>query len=117
MSGQTLNTTLPVDMSTRRRWTEEEKRAILAEVRDGISVSEVARRKGVARDLLFRWRREERRKSGPGRDVAGFVPLSLPALHSPPGDDVEVVLASGVRLAVSGRTNLALLRRVIAALS
>ena len=42
----------------RRRWTTEQKIRIIEESFDtGASVSEVARRNGVAANLLFRWRR------------------------------------------------------------
>ena len=42
---------------TRRRWTAEERRQIVAESETG-SVSAVARRHGVAVSLVFRWRRQ-----------------------------------------------------------
>jgi transposase len=43
----------------RRRWTIDEKAAIVAEsTRSGINVSEVARRVGVNRGLLQTWRRK-----------------------------------------------------------
>lgn len=42
----------------RRRWTTEQKLRIIEESFEaGASVSEVARRNGVAPNLLFRWRR------------------------------------------------------------
>jgi transposase len=42
----------------RRRWTDEEKAAIVAEsTRPGVNVAEVARRFGVNRGLLQTWRR------------------------------------------------------------
>ncbi|WP_461369763.1 transposase [Candidatus Darwinibacter acetoxidans] len=44
--------------STRRSWSREEKRAIIAEVRETrTTVSAVARRHGLHPSLLFRWRR------------------------------------------------------------
>lgn len=43
----------------RRRFTEEDKRRILDEAgREGASLSEVARRYGIAPRVLFRWRQE-----------------------------------------------------------
>src|SRR3984885_8561120 len=43
----------------RRRWTIEEKAAIVAEsTRPGVNVAEVARRFGVNRGLLQTWRRK-----------------------------------------------------------
>lgn len=42
----------------RRRWSPEQKAAIVAETYEpGISVSEVARRRGIAPNQLFTWRR------------------------------------------------------------
>jgi len=42
----------------RRRWTTEQKLRIIEEsYQPGASVSEVARRHGVAANLLFRWRK------------------------------------------------------------
>ena len=46
-------------MTTRRKWSAAEKRAIVAEIDvAGGSVSEVARKHGVHTSLLFRWRRD-----------------------------------------------------------
>ena len=45
-------------MDTRRRWSAEEKTAIVQETyAPGMSVSVVARRHGIAPNQLFRWRR------------------------------------------------------------
>jgi transposase len=49
----------------RRRWTTEEKLRIVEEsLRPGRSVSYVARRYGVAANLLFRWRKLMREGGG-----------------------------------------------------
>jgi len=59
----------------RRRWTIEEKAAIVAEsTRPGVNVAEVARRFGVNRGLLQTWRR----KAIGERPV--FVPLRVEGL-------------------------------------
>jgi len=45
-------------MARRRRWSASEKLRVVEEsLAPGASVSEVARRNGVAPNLLFRWRR------------------------------------------------------------
>jgi transposase len=55
----------------RRRWSEEQKRAILAAADEpGSIVSEVARRADICTSLIYRWRRER-------REAAGFVPAFL----------------------------------------
>ena len=46
---------------SRRRWSEEEKRHLVAEAcQAGASVAEIARRHGVNANLLFTWRRAAR---------------------------------------------------------
>ena len=46
---------------TRRRWSEEEKRQIVAQTLvPGMSVSQVARRYDVNANLVFTWRRDPR---------------------------------------------------------
>jgi len=51
---------LPARAGHRRRFSEADRAHILVEAaKPGASVSEVARRYGIARRVLFRWRREE----------------------------------------------------------
>src|SRR4051795_4366234 len=95
--------------STRRSWAAWEKRAIVDEARRTTSsISSVARRHGITRSLLFRWRRELRQQapSAEPPPAPAFVPLALPSPaeppHSPPasGGVVEVEWAGGrVRIA------------------
>ena len=48
----------PVQAGRRRHYTPEQKRALLDEaIRPGASVSEVARKYGVAPSMLFQWKR------------------------------------------------------------
>jgi len=55
----------------RRRWSEDQKRAILAAADEpGAIVSEVARRADICTSLIYRWR-QLRRPAG------GFVPAIL----------------------------------------
>ena len=106
--------------TTRRRWSDAQKRAILAEVdAAGGSVSEVARRHGLHTSLLFRWRRL---KSGPPTAAspprAKFIPLALP---SPPASvpkvsKIEIVLAGGRTVRVETDVDVAALRRLLDAL-
>jgi len=56
----------------RRRWSEEEKRAIVAEsLAPGASVSEVARRADVCAGQIYRWRQEFRTVAD------GFAPVLI----------------------------------------
>jgi transposase-like protein len=51
---------LPTRAGHRRRFSEADRRHILAEAaKPGASLSEVARRYGIARRVLCRWRQEQ----------------------------------------------------------
>lgn len=61
-------------MARRRRWTVEEKLRIVEEsLPPGLSVSYVARRHGVAPNLLFRWRKLMREGGGEAMRTDGPV--------------------------------------------
>ena len=54
---------LVVGVERRRRWTDEDKLAILAEVGvNGWTVADVARRHDLTRQHIYQWRAEMRRK-------------------------------------------------------
>jgi transposase len=62
----------------RRRWTEDQKRAIVAEsFAPGAMVSDVARRADISSGQIYRWRQELRAKP-----VSGFAPVLI-ATESP----------------------------------
>ena len=115
---------------TRRRWSADERRQIVAES-ESAPVSVVARRHGVATSLVFRWRRQcglSGKRSNAGKPSASFVPvalpapsaaLAMPASSSPRAQDhglIEIELAGGRRIRVSGAVETEALRRVIAVL-
>ena len=112
----------------RRRWTAEEKLAIVREAfAPEARVADVARRRDVSRAQVYQWRAALRdgRLRGEDCDVVGFVPVELPA--RPPlreaaaatGDaalgPVEIELAGGRRLKVPSSLPTAELRRLIRA--
>jgi len=125
----------------RRRWSEEEKRRIVAEAEaPGASMSVVARRHDLNANLLFTWRRQFREgERGAGAGSAAFVPAVIEPAESaetaepaatagedgraieersaarPPGL-IEIVLASGHRVIVDKGVSAAALGRVIGAL-
>jgi transposase-like protein len=105
---------------TRRRWSPEQKQAILEESKTN-PVSRVAKKHGLSTTLLFRWRKAEGLtgtgiRGAPRRLPANtFIPVAVPGPLRKEGE-LEIALASGARLVVSERTDLALLKRVIAAL-
>ena len=78
----------------RRRWSAEEKAAIIAEsLQAQVNVSELARRWGVNRGLLQTWRREAIRDAG--GSAVPFVPLRL-AEEPPPSPKDGAALNSSV---------------------
>ena len=115
---------------TRRRWTAEERRQIVAE--SGTApVSVVARRHGIAVSLVFRWRRQAGlpgKRAGVKKACAMFVPVKLTApsapeapletsrVQAPDSGMVEIELASGRRVRLSGPVDVQALTRVIAVL-
>ena len=120
----------------RRRWSEAQKRQIVAETHEpGVSVPMVAQRHNLNANQVFRWRRlfrEPERAGGAGR----FVPLVVEgapsheagaAAMSPRADDdvavgvpatgrIEIVLPGDRRVIVDRAINSSALARVIAVL-
>ncbi|OLP58910.1 hypothetical protein BJF93_23065 [Xaviernesmea oryzae] len=111
--------------STRRTWSPEQKRAILAEADDpATTASAVARRHGLHSSLLFGWRRAvlvERQTRAASAEPT-FVPFALPppaatAAERPGGSGVIAIeLAGGHRLRAEAGADLTLLQGMIAAL-
>ena len=64
-------------VETRRRWSDEERHRALDDTMTA-SVSAVARRHGMAKSLLFRWRKEVG-LTGKRGQVEGFVPVRIAA--------------------------------------
>jgi transposase len=82
----------------RRRWSEEQKRAIVAEAfAPGASVREVARRADIVAGQIYRWRRDL------GCAVAGFAEVVVtPSCERPAADAaaVDVALGADIRVRV-----------------
>ena len=135
MSGYETYDGSVITADTRRRWSVQEKRAIVAEAaQTTTSVSAVARRHGIAPSLLFRWRREFGAADGfvdlPARP--SFIPIALAAPSDGLGDPgcakpmscagegrsglIEIELAGGRRLRVDGTVDTGVLKRVVDAL-
>jgi transposase len=126
----------------RRKWTEAEKVALLAEVEaEGGKVSLVARRHRVAESLLYNWRAACKAAAAArfGPEPLGFVPIGVvgrgddggPALLAAPQGArservdrgprervgmIELDLLGGTRLRVDAFVNEKALRRVLRAL-
>lgn len=133
MGGEVL-----VGPDRRRRWSAAEKSALIAEsLRPGACVSEIARRRGISRALLYGWRRQALGCAilAAQDEAPGFVPVLLtapppvarsgstepgPAPHEPlPGcrnAEIEVTLPGGARVILRGQVEMTALRVVLAAL-
>ena len=89
-----------VGVERRRRWTCEQKLAVLSEVGvDGASVSDIARRHDVPRQNLYQWRRDVRRKTLIENLGVTFIPVTPPeplrSYDANTGAGVEIVLRNG----------------------
>jgi transposase len=125
MSGPRTSPTHVVVASTRRSWSRDQKRAIIAETREaGTTVSAVARRHGVQPSLLFRWRSDllDGERAAAATAQPPFVPLALPdpvsmaRLDRTAGGVIEIELAGGHRLRADASIDVAVLRSLIEAL-
>ncbi len=105
----------------RRSWSDEQKRAIVAEsFAPGAIVSEVARRADVSAGQIYRWRQEMRSA------VAGFAPLLIAAPDNPTSNGVdrrpcepaiEVEFAGKIVVRIPGSISAGLAAAVVKALS
>ena len=112
------------DVGRRRDWSDEEKVRIVEESLQGFRQGSVtARRYGLSRSLLTRWRREYRSGLLNVSASTGFVPLSIsppPAVSfemapSPTEDDrtIEIGLPNGRRLTIPASLDPTILARLL----
>ena len=119
-----------VVVETRRRWPVDERRDAVNETLTA-SVSSVAMKRGIAKSLLFRWRKEaglSGKRNSARKSAASFVPVALPApalraassepasMHTPACGVIEIELSGGRRLRLSGPVDVETLKRVISVL-
>jgi transposase len=116
-----------VDTGRRRRWSEEEKLKIVVESFQGPrQVAATARRYGLSRSLLLRWRRSfhPEPKDATGTQF-GFVPAKLvpdPEVTPDPirpasSGVIEIEFAAGIRMRITGAVDAATLKAAVAALA
>jgi transposase len=116
-----------VEIGRRRRWSEDEKLKIILETLQAPrQVSATARRYGVSRSLLLKWRRSFRaeRNDAAGGQI-GFVPATVIAEAEPPipgqapasSGAIEIEFATGARMRIAGAVDAATVTAVVAALS
>lgn len=101
----------------RRRWSDAEKRALVAAAfAPGAVISEVARRADVNTGQLYRWRKELR--SSP---ATGFAPVVVsagpPAAGDSAGSAIEVAVGADARVRIGGSVSPDLAAAVIKALA
>jgi transposase len=96
----------------RRRWSVEEKARIVAELdAPGVRGSDVARRHGVSRSLLYAWVKERKQGSPAAAEIA-FAPVVLtepPGVATLPAAPAPVALTAD-RPAIEIETKLARVR-------
>lgn len=124
----------------RRKWTQEEKAALLAEVdAAGGKIRFVARRHGISESLLYNWRSARKAALQAGAGCSGTItflpvgviggsanetPAMLPSLASPGSHrsverragGIEIALPDGSRVCVDALVNEEALSRVMRAI-
>jgi transposase len=108
----------------RRIWSDDEKRMICGQTRvPGVSVSQVARWYDVNANLVFAWLRDPRFSDVIAADVARFLPVEVVAETKAPvavpviESHIEIELAGGHRMRISGTYDPEALARLIRGLT
>jgi len=114
---------------TKRLWTDDEKRSICFQTTaPGVSVAQVARRYAVNANLIFKWLRDARFAPDPASvaappEEARFLPVEIVAEEQTPAagpvaeSRIEIELAGGHRMRISGSYNPEALARLIRGLT
>jgi transposase len=116
-----------VETGRRRRWSEDEKlKIVLQSLQAPRQVAATARRYGISRSLLLRWRRSFRPEPKDATEQhTGFVPaMVVPESGAAPGPvgsagggAIEIEFAAGARMRITGAVDAATLKAVVAALT
>ena len=114
-----------VETGRRRRWSEDKKlKIVLESLQAPRQVAATARRYGVSRSLLLRWRRSFRPEPKAAAQP-GFVPAMVVAESGPTscpvgpagGGSIEIEFAAGARMRITGTVDAATLKAAVAALA
>lgn len=114
-----------VETGRRRRWSEGEKlKIVLESLQAPRQVAATARRYGISRSLLLRWRQSFRPEPNDAAEPpTGFVPARVvPVSGATPGPAgpagaIEIEFAAGVRMRITGAVDAVTLKAAVAALS
>jgi transposase len=116
-----------VETGRRRRWSEDEKlKIVLESLQAPRQVAATARRYGVSRSLLLRWRRLFRPelKDAPEQQMGFVAATVVPESRAAPdrarsasGGVIEIEFAAGARMRIMGAVDAATLKAVVAALA
>lgn len=104
----------------RKRWSDNQKREIVAETVAAGEVTSVARRYGANPSMVFGWRKrflEEQRPPTP----PAFMPVALPVAAQPTHaatetPTIDLAFACGARLRVTGAVDADLVAGIVKAL-
>ncbi|WP_193371632.1 IS66-like element accessory protein TnpA [Pelagibius marinus] len=109
----------------RRSYSTAFKRRVVSETLEpGVSVAAVARRHDLNANMVFLWRRDAR--FGPVRDAPAFLPVEIepaevrgehPEAVGCGAGEIEIALASGHRLRLSGEFDVEIVLRLARGLS
>jgi transposase-like protein len=116
----------------RRSFSEAEKQRIVEEAsQPGVTLSQIARRYGIYRRLLFRWKEELKPKPAPAEAAAVFLPVQVsdaaPVIEAPsapshpliverPAPGIEIELVGGRRVRFERDEDPETVRRLVALL-
>ena len=115
-----------LETGRRRRWPEDEKlKIVLESLQAPRQVTATARRYGISRSLLLRWRQLFREPRDATGQQIGFVPAMVvpdSGVTSGPGGSassgaIEIEFAAGARMRITGAVNAATLKAEVAALA
>lgn len=110
----------------RRRWSHEDKLAIVAETFEpGAVILEIARRRQVSSGQIHTWRKQLRAELGFPAPEPDAPPISPPAMRFMPvaitagarATTIEVELAGGAKVKISGGVEPSLMMALIKALA
>jgi transposase len=111
-----------VETGRRRRWSEGEKlKIVLESLQAPRQVAATARRYGISRSLLLRWRQSFRPEpNNAAEQPTGFVPARvIPGPGATPGPTgvIEIEFAVEARMRITGTVDAATLKAAVAALA